>query len=88
VIYKYGKKKRKSSRGEWDRTPGPRCTQEEATAFWEWLLQANGIPERDFFKELKRDDNPVRALEKLFAKMNELAAMRQMKLGRAGKGRR
>ena len=66
---------------------GPQLTSEEAEALWKWLIKANGDPERDFVKELKRDGDPPKALERLFARRNKLAAMRQKKLS-SGKGHR
>ncbi len=59
----------------------------KAMMFWESLLKLNGIPERDFFKELKRDNDSTKALERVFVKMNRRAAMSQKKVS-SGKGRR
>ncbi len=64
-----------------------RRTDEEVAAPWKWLINANGIRECGFDKELKREGDSVKALERLFAKMNKRAAMRQKKLS-SGKGHR
>ena len=84
VMVKTAKTVRAGKRG----TGNLRWTGKKAAImFWDWFLAANEIPKRDFMKELKREGDPAKALERLFAKMNKLAAIRQ-KLRSSGKWRR
>ena len=79
-----GKKEEEFNSTAWYRHSRPRLTNEEAIAFWEWLIKANGIRERDFVRELKREGDATKALERRFAKINKSAALRQ-KLPGSGK---
>ncbi len=84
---KVGKKAGEFISAECGSGPRLRWTGKKAMMFWKSFIKLNDIPKRGFIKELKRDGNPSRALERLFAKTNRRAAMRQKKLS-AGKGHR
>jgi hypothetical protein len=72
------KKQPKSRPGKWDVTPAPGWADKKTRVIWDWFLEGNDIPKREFLKELSRNNNPRNALDRLFAKMNT-ATMRQKK---------
>lgn len=85
--YESGKNEPKSGPSEWDSPPAVGWTGKKAQMFWDWFLEVNDISKFDFLEELKRDNNPANAIERLFAKMNKSAAMRRKKPRSEKRGR-
>jgi hypothetical protein len=75
---------KKAQAENWDCSYTPPMTCKEIAQFWEWFLKMNDIPKRAFLKELEYDNNHVKALERLFAKMNA-SAIKSKNKSAAGK---